>query len=47
MIDPVAEVVVWRGRSDRPCPGKGGQTGLTRRSDRPSPDFWVVRFPRS
>jgi hypothetical protein len=37
MRDPVAEVVVWRGRSagqawrsDRPCPGKGGQTALTR-----------------
>jgi hypothetical protein len=25
----------------------GGQTGLARRSDRLSPDFWAVRFPRS
>jgi hypothetical protein len=47
MRNPVAAVVVWRGRSDQPCPGKGGQTGLARRSDRPSPEFWAVLFLRS
>jgi hypothetical protein len=35
-------------RAVRPAlPREGGQTGLARRPDLPSPDFLVVRFPRS
>jgi hypothetical protein len=47
MRDPVAAMVVWRGRSDRPGMAVGPALPREGRSDRPSLDFWAVRFPRS